>query len=306
MALATLLTAIFSFLLALAAVYAAIAVGVYCLQPTLIYRPTRHLAQDPGSLSLPFTEVSFPSRDGTALHGWFCPHPQARGAILLCHGNAGNIAGRLPTLALLHDRGVAVFLFDYRGYGKSAGRPDEAGTYADLAGAWDWLTEAQGVAPARIVLFGRSLGGPIAAWLAGRVPVAGLILESTFTSLLDMARLHYPWLPVRWLLRIRYPTLELARQVSCPVLIAHSPDDETIPYAMGQRLHQELPGSWFLSLSGDHNRGYLTTGVTYLRCLDAFLDAVLPHQTLSPPLETPSPPARGPQRPRSSPASDNP
>jgi hypothetical protein len=253
------------------------ALAFYLWQPALVYRPSRTLATDPGQIPLAFESLWLTTADGLCLHAWWIPHPTPRGCILFCHGNAGNIAGRLSTIAQLHPLQMDILLFDYRGYGQSAGRPSEAGTYLDADAAWEYLTTVRRIPPRRIVLLGRSLGGPVAAWLASKRPVAGLVLESTFTSMVDMARQHYPWLPTRLLTRIRYPTLDYLRQVPCPVLVAHSPDDEVVPYPHGERLLRAAPdrGS-FLALRGDHGGGYLLTGAAYTEGLDQFFRAVLP------------------------------
>src|SRR6266704_5268593 len=150
-----------------------------------VYQPARVLETSGAELNRPFEDVWFRSKDGVRLNGWFFPgvkdSPRNRLAILLCHGNGGNISHRLDVTAALLETGVAVFLFDYRGYGRSEGRPSEEGTYADAEAAYQWLHE-KGYAGTNVIAFGESLGGGIASGLAARVPLAGLILQATFSS----------------------------------------------------------------------------------------------------------------------------
>ncbi len=258
----------------LAALAATLLGGMWLFQERLVYFPARTLEADPGDLGLPFAEVRFPAADGTALHGWFVPAENPRGAALFFHGNAGNISHRLETVRLARNLGLNLFIFDYRGYGQSRGKPTEQGTYADARGAWAWLTGQGGQDPTRVVLWGRSLGGAVAAHLAAELdpPPAGLILESSFTSLPDMGAVAYPFLPVRLIARMRYPVAEDLARTRCPVLVAHSPSDEIVPYRFGERLYAIAPEPRrFLRLAGDHNNGWLATGRPYVDAVDGFL-----------------------------------
>ncbi|MEJ2762125.1 MAG: alpha/beta hydrolase, partial [Gammaproteobacteria bacterium] len=237
-----------------------------------IYFPDRMLVATPARVSLPYEEVDLQTRDRIRLHGWFIPAPDARLTLLFLHGNAGNISHRLESLQVFHELGVNVFIFDYRGYGGSDGKPSEQGTYRDASAAWHYLTEIRGIPGSRIVLFGRSLGGALAVWLAGRTRPAALILESTFTSVRDMAARFYPYLPVSLLIRVRYPTLDRIGSLHLPILIVHSADDEIIPYACARRLYDAAPGpKVLLTLHGGHNDGFLTSGVLYRQGLADFL-----------------------------------
>jgi fermentation-respiration switch protein FrsA (DUF1100 family) len=190
------------------------------------------------------------------------------------HGNAGNISHRLDKLAVLSDLGAAVLLLDYRGYGRSNGTPDEAGTYRDADAAYQWLCE-RGVSPTRIVPYGESLGGPIAIDLAARRPVGGVILESAPSSILEVARYHYPWLPVSMFLSVRYDGLEKIGRVSAPVLILHSRDDEIVPFAMAEALSGAAPaGTRVVALRGGHNDNFIVSADIYRAALDDFLHRV--------------------------------
>lgn len=270
------LLAVAGFLLAL---YVGLAFFLWVSQPRLVYYPnlpTRELVRTPEEAGLEHEEVRLQADDGVALHGWYLPGPGPEAPVVLFfHGNAGNIGERLHTLRLFHDAGAATLIIDYRGYGLSGGRPNEAGTYRDAEAAWRWLTDNRGVASRRIVLFGRSLGGAIAAHLAARTRPAGLILESTFTSLPDLAAHHYPWMPVRLLARYRYDTAAYLGDVSCPVLVVHGRDDEIVPFAHAERLAAiRPPVVELVALDGGHNDAFLLAGSAYRDILAAFLRRV--------------------------------
>src|SRR5262245_46041302 len=217
--------------------------------------PGRALTATPADIGLAFEEARIMTADGLELHGWYVPAEPDASVVLFCHGNAGNISHRLERLQFFHDMGLAVLLFDYRGYGKSQGAPDELGTYRDAQAAWDFLTHTKGISSAHIVIFGESLGGAIAAHLARDVTSAGaLILASTFTSAPDLASEFYWYLPVRLLARFQYPTAEYVSQVRVPTLVIHSQDDEIAPFSHGRKLFERAAGpKAFLEISGDHN-----------------------------------------------------
>jgi fermentation-respiration switch protein FrsA (DUF1100 family) len=194
---------------------------------------------------------------------------------LFCHGNGGNISHRLDSLVIFHRLGLNVFIFDYRGYGRSRGRPSEQGTERDALGAWRWLTEDKQTDPVTLLIFGRSLGGAIAAELANQRPSAGLILESSFTSFIDIGRAHYPFLPVRLLARYRYETIKKVAGINIPVLVVHSRQDELVPFSYGQKLFEACSEpKEFLEISGGHNDGFLLSGDVYVRGLDGFISGV--------------------------------
>lgn len=246
-------------------------------QSRLVYFPQPQLAATPDQSGLEYEAVSFQTSDGVRLSAWFVPASQARAVVLFCHGNAGNISHRLPYLDIFHRLGLQTLLFDYRGYGQSAGRPSEQGTYLDAEAAWRYLAEQRGVQANQVVIYGQSLGGAVAAWLASRHPSAALILEASFTSLADVGAHHYPFLPVRLLSRFDYNTIGNLRQVSSPVLVIHSRQDELIPFNHGQRLFETArEPKMFLEITGDHNSGFLTSGPVYEEGLRQFLAEHLP------------------------------
>lgn len=255
--------------------YTTILLTVFLLQDRLVYFPTREIEATPRDVGLDYEDVRIVASDGVALHGWWVPAAQSRGALLFMHGNAGNVSHRLQSLLLFHDLRLDVLIFDYRGYGRSEGRPGEHGTYLDARAAWDALV-ARGVPPERIVLFGRSLGGAIAAALATEVTPAALIIESTFTSVPALGAEIYRWLPVRALARIRYDTAARLERYRGPLLIVHSEADEIVPYAHALELYERAhEPKRLLTIGGTHADGYMTSGARYRDGLDEFLAEVL-------------------------------
>ncbi len=267
-------------LLIAAAVYLLLIAQLYFLQHRMVFLanlPGRELTATPADLGLAFEEVSLTAADGVRLHGWFVPAPGARTTLLFLHGNAGNISHRLDSIAIFHELGLDTLIIDYRGYGRSEGRPSEAGTYRDAAAAWEHLVRERGVDPRRIVVFGRSLGGAVAARLAAERPAAALIIESCFSSALDMARALYPWLPARLITRLDYPVAADVARGGRPVLVVHSRDDEIIPFAMGEAIYRAARGPReLLELRGDHNGGFLRDRTRYRDALGAFIARHLP------------------------------
>jgi len=248
-------------------------------------RPTgRAIHATRAAIGLAFAAVWLDADAGVRVHGWFVPHVRPRGAALILHGNAGSIALRLDWLRMFHGLGYAVLIIDYRGYGRSTGRPTEQGTYADARLAWAHLTNERGFAPGDIVLLGESLGGPIAAHVAARERPRALVLHSTFTSVPDLAAALYRFMPVRWLVRFDYDTRAFLAQVSAPVLIAHSRADDIVPYSHALALHAAAnEPKAFLELAGGHNDAFIFRRREWVDALARFLDR--PHAaTASDPL----------------------
>lgn len=222
-----------------------------------VYHPSRELEATGRELGRAIEDVAFRARDGLRLHGWFFPadtnSPRATWAVLVCHGNGGNISHRLElTEALLHT-GVAVLLFDYRGYGRSEGRPGEEGTYRDAQAAHAWLRQ-KGFAGERIIAFGESLGGGVASELALREPLGGLVLQSTFTSIPDIGAEVFPWLPVRWMSSIKYDTRAKLPRIRVPVLVLHSRDDTLARFSHAEANFAAANEPKVLcEVTGDHN-----------------------------------------------------
>ncbi|HET8701748.1 MAG TPA: alpha/beta hydrolase [Nitrococcus sp.] len=263
----------------MAMAYTGLAVSLYLLQSRIAHHPNlrgRALIASPASVGLRYEVVSLYSQDGVKLHGWYIPAVQGRGYLLFCHGNAGNISHRLYSLRLLHRLGLSILIFDYRGYGLSEGSPSDEGLHLDAQAALLYLLEKRQVPPERLFILGRSLGGAIAAQLAAKHPPAALILDSTFTSAVDLAADLYPWLPTRWLTRLRYDTLAALRQIRVPVLILHSRDDTLITVNHGHRLYQAAnEPKGYVELRGPHCLAQLKDATRYIQALDSFIDNVL-------------------------------
>ncbi len=245
-------------LLAIVAVgFLAATAYLYFAQRGMVFYPTRTIEITPADINITYDDVYIPVNNGERIHAWYVPPrdlaPDAP-VVIFSHGNAGNISHRLETLDFLVRLGAGVLLFDYRGYGRSDGTPGEDEAYADIAACYDWLTAQHRIDPARIVLFGRSLGGAVAADLAVKRPCRGLIVESSFTSLAAIGSKMFPVFPVRWLLKYDFDTVGKIGRVTCPVLVTHSPVDEMIPFAMGRELYEAArPPKRLVELIGDHN-----------------------------------------------------
>lgn len=235
-------------------VYLGLCLLVSCRQASFIYYPTSELRWDPVDVGLPYEDVFLSEGKGDTIHGWFVPVDGAEYTVLFFHGNAGNIGDRVESIKLFADMGLNVMIVDYPGYGRSTGKPTEDGTYEAARLAWMHLVQEHGLSPKSITVFGRSLGGAVAAWLAEQEAPRSLILESTFTSVPDMGKEIYPFLPVRLLARFKYDTGERIGRVDCPVLVIHSPQDDIVPYHHGRRIFDAAgEPKRFHDLSGGHN-----------------------------------------------------
>lgn len=254
------------------AIYGMLCLALFVFQPRLVYFPMKTVAVTPATIGLGYEDVMLETAAGTMVHGWYLPGREDAHTLLFLHGNAGNISHRLESLQLFNELGLNVLIIDYSGFGRSDGKPGESQTYEDARLAWHHLTRSRGVAPERIVIFGRSLGGGVATWLASEESPGGLILESSFTSVPDLARKYYPIFPVHWLARIRYDNASRLPTVQCPVLIAHSLDDEIVPIDHGRALFAlaREPKS-FLEMRGSHNVGFLVSGHSYRAGLARFI-----------------------------------
>jgi len=261
------------------AVYAVLIAYVCLFQSRLIYFPnipSRALTVMPTEIGLDFEEVRITTADRIELHGWYVAAGAGAPTVLFCHGNAGNISHRLDWLEIFHDMGLAVFLFDYRGYGQSSGTPDEKGTYLDAQAVWDYLTNTKRHSPKSVVIFGESLGGPIAANLAKDVLPGALVLASTFTSVPDLASNFYWFLPVRLLARFHYPTAEYMARVHVPTLVIHSRTDEIVPFSHAEAIFRRAnERKQLLEIRGDHNSALLVSRQQITEGMRRFLEAVL-------------------------------
>jgi len=245
----------------------------------LIYFPARYPDGNWSPEGLPVEDAWFQAADGTRLHGWYVAHPDPRAVVLFCHGNGGNVAYWSDVLFNLYSQvGVSALLFDYRGYGRSEGSPSEAGLLLDARAARQWLAQRAGIPESEVVLMGRSLGGAVAVDLAAADGARALVLESTFTSLPDLAAYHYPWLPVRLLIRTKFDSLAKIRAYRGPLLQSHGTADDIVPYRFGLRLFEaandpelNVPRQFVTIPQGGHNE---LPGRAYYLTLAKFLDGL--------------------------------
>src|SRR6266542_1307338 len=237
---------------------------VWSQQRRLIYYPSPSQVPAAAAVLPGVQEVVFDTEDGIRLGGWFLPARGAgrRPAVLVCNGNAGNRALRAPLAAALSRAGLSVLLFDYRGYGGNPGRPSEDGLAADARAAQAWLAARPEVDPGRIAYLGESLGTAVALRLAVERPPAALVLRSPFTSLADVGRLHYPWLPVKLLLTDRYASAARVAQLTAPVLVIAGERDGIVPATLSRRLYDAatVPKRFVLVPGADHNDAALLDG----------------------------------------------
>jgi fermentation-respiration switch protein FrsA (DUF1100 family) len=230
--------------------------GCVSLENKLLYYPTRCSKDRYEPPPAPVQDIELHTADGIRIHGRWCPHRKARGAVLYCHGNAGNIDGRAGAVRELWQAlGESVLIFDYPGYGYSEGQPSEAGCYAAAEAAYDWLTRVQKISPERVLIYGESLGGGVAVDLASRRPHRALVLVRTFTSVTDVAQAQFPLLPVRLLMTSRFDSLGKIGQCTQPVFIAQADGDHLVPFSQGVKLRAACGRTTeFYQLRGlDHN-----------------------------------------------------
>ncbi len=261
-------------ILVVAACYGLLVVFIYLTQSRMLYLPNipgRTLTVTPANMGMDYEDVFIQTSDGVTLHGWFVGARSDR-VVLFFHGNAGNISHRLYSIRHFQELGLSVLIIDYRGYGQSEGRTTEKGIYHDADAAWRYLTEDRDILAENIVIFGRSLGASVASRLAAQHQPLALIVESSFTSVPDIAQELYPWLPARWLSRLSHATRDHISEVRCPVLVVHSRDDEIIPFHHGEAIFTSAnEPRTLLTIRGTHNEGFLQDEQTYVAGLRTFL-----------------------------------
>ncbi len=245
---------------------------MYFQQSSMIFYPMSELYETPADWGLDYEDVTFHTADDVQLHGWYIPNPQSEHVLLFFHGNAGNISHRRHSIEIFHRLGLNVFIIDYRGYGQSKGKPGERGLYQDATAAWRYLTGEKGFTNNQVLIFGRSLGGAVAAKLASEVQARGLILESTFSSAQDFARVAFPVLSRLVLMRYDFNTADRIQRVNYPVLVLHSPDDEIMPYQLGEKVFRTAnQPKEFINMQGDHNNGFIQSQPEYEQELGSWL-----------------------------------
>jgi fermentation-respiration switch protein FrsA (DUF1100 family) len=253
-----------------------LAVCSYLFYPSVesffIYFPQSNFDFSPEEFRLQHKEAFFDTEEGERLHGWFFPGEKDSPVIVHFHGNAGNISHRLDLVEPFLRRGLSVFLFDYRGFGKSSGRPSERGLYRDGLAAWTYLVEKEKIAPERIVLHGHSIGAAVAIEVALQKKVRGLIIESAFTSTKDMAKTMVLFSLFSPVLPAHYNNLEKIRRVPFPMLIIHGDRDEIVPFSMGQKLFEAAAEPKFFHpvLDAGHNDVFIVGGEKYFEVFAGF------------------------------------
>jgi fermentation-respiration switch protein FrsA (DUF1100 family) len=246
----------------------------------MLYVPggSRTLLDPPPELDLGVRRVRVVASDGVRLVGWAMPAEGGSGYwLLICHGNAGNISdvGRPYHYAGLRGLGLSLFAFDYRGYGESEGLPSEEGLYRDADAAYRYLRDTLAVPPNRIVVFGHSLGSAVAVELVSRVPAAGLVLDGALTSVIERAQEMFPYAPVRWVARSRYPSIERVGRLTLPKLFLHARGDEVVPFAHGRRLFEAAAEpKEFVELRGGHGDAFEVDSAAYYGAIGRFVSAL--------------------------------
>jgi len=255
---------------------AAIWIGLRAFERAMVFVPSRAMLAHPGTVGLAYEPFFLTAADGVRLRAWWLPGKTADAPVMLClHGNGGNLSSRTDKMRLFHDAGAAQLWLDWRGYGESAGSPNEPGLYRDAHAGWAWLTAVKQIPAAKLVLYGESLGGAAAVELATRVPAAGLIVDSSFTSLTEMVGVVLPWFPAR-LAMIRFDSRARLPRVTIPTLFLHSREDDIIPYemALANLGASGAPKKRLVDLKGSHNEGFLDAGTAYTNAIRDFLAAL--------------------------------
>lgn len=239
---------------------------------TLFY-PTREIEYSPKEFGLNFEDIFFKTPDNVDLNGWFVPNPNARYTILFCHGNAGNISHRIEKLKFFQDLGVNIFIFDYRGYGRSKGSPSEKGLYLDTQGAYNYLL-SRGLAPEQIIGYGESIGAAAVIDLAYKNKIKGLISDSAPSSAKDMVKVVYPYLPY-WVFTLRLDSLYKIKSITIPKLIIHSVNDEIVPFRLGKKLYDyAAEPKEFLQVRGGHNSCFFESEALFKEKIAEFLKRI--------------------------------
>lgn len=241
----------------------------------MIFYPLKKIDATPKEWGLEYKQVTLKLAKDNTVSGWYLPHPAADKTILFFHGNGGNISHRGDSLIIFHKLKLNTFIIDYPGYGDSEGKPSEDGLYESANAAWQYLIAEEKTNPKNIIIFGRSLGGAVAVDLASRVKAGGLILESVFSSVHDISGKIFPVISNFIYLRYSFDSLSRIKKVTYPVLMIHSPDDEIIPFELGQKLFNAVESDKeFLQIEGGHNDGFMQSRRPYMQTLRAFSQSI--------------------------------
>lgn len=252
-------------------VYLGLVAALFVFQKHFIFHPRSAVDHTPARAGLDYEPVTIPTADGERLDAWWIPVDKPRAVILFSHGNAGNMADRTRYAPFFHRHDFSCLFYDYRGYGNSTGSCSETGTYADIEACWRYLTETRDIPAGDIIIYGKSLGGGVATYLAERVTARGLVLDSTFTSIGDLATDIYKIIPGRLLAIISYDTIRRMPHIDMPVLVIHSTDDEIVPFSHGRALYGAATADKrFLEVTGGHNASFAYNGGLYMRTIEDF------------------------------------
>lgn len=245
------------------------------LENRLIFHPRTEILRTPRDVGLAYQDIYFTTADNVRLNGWFIPHPQASVTMIWFHGNAGNIADRVDNIKLLHDRtGINIFIFDYRGYGRSPGSSSETTTYLDGEAAMHFVRAQLQVESKNLVIFGRSLGAAVAAEMASRHDSRAVILESPFVSIKEMAKVVLPAVPIGRLLSAKFDVIEKVGKITAPMLVLHGDQDEIIPFEHGQNVFAAAhePKQFYPIKGAGHNDTFIVGGNAYYERLRSFIE----------------------------------
>ena len=250
-------------------------VYLYLKQPNMVFYPLKEIDVTPEKWGLSYEPVKIKLSDNLKISGWYIPYPEAEQTVLFFHGNGGNISHRGDSIYIFHKLKLNVLIIDYPGYGESEGSPSEAGLYQSANAAWQYLISDKKINPENIIIFGRSLGGAVAVDLASRVKAGGLILESTFSSARDFVEIAFPVFSYFIYLRYSFDSLNKIKAVDAPVLVIHSPEDEIIPFELGQKLYAAVQSEKeFLQIEGGHNDGFMQSIRPYMQTLRIFIQSI--------------------------------
>jgi len=244
----------------------------YVQQPHMVFYPLRKIEQTPDQWGMKYQNVTLSSTAGHKIHGWYIPGKNPNRVLLFFHGNGGNISHRQDSIEIFHHLGLNVFIIDYQGYGKSEGTPGEQAMYDDGRAAFDYLATARKFPKKDIVVFGRSLGGAVAARVAAEKQPGAVVLESTFASLPDVASYYFPFMSKIVLTRYRFNSVKQVKNIHKPLLVLHSRQDDVIPFQSGVKLYNAANNPrLFVEIVGDHNNGFMQSQPAYEDVLGSFL-----------------------------------
>lgn len=259
-------------ILSIAAAFIVLILFIRFLEYKSLYFPLKKIEATPGEINLDYEDVVVTAKDGIKIYGWFVPANKPRATILFCHGNGGNISHRMEKISMFNFLNLNVLIFDYRGYGRSTGHPLERGLYLDAEAVYDYLVKRKHISAGEIIAYGESLGGAVAIDLAWKNELGGIIIEEGFTSLRDMGKKIFPFIPTS-IYKSEFDSLRKIKDIRSPILIFHSVDDEIVPFELGRKLFDEAPEpKEFVQLQGGHNHAFLTSQELFMGKIDSFVN----------------------------------